>query len=330
MFFNCTSTPLVIQEYKEICDKENYCVQVYEPNSNDFSDLDEENAQEDGLNTISPHEPENEEEVLRKSLVELPGEVNMVLKESRNISPLKLSDSLPIMLDIQHIKCLEQHAYHPLMLDVQHVIDLEQYVELYDPLVLTRGEKDEDNLDLLGYVQTISAKVSNNVCPTPHPQSYSIHSCELIKPVDHLSMSPHPKMFDLAESFACTIYNLHVEIIKQIQASNEQYKFRANLHKYHDVLNVEDYFIIQIKLKWCPLKTNHKLQVSSARPFKMLQMIKSNNYIIKLQLNFDISYTFDMKDLVIYKTQQSIPNAFFETLASLSLSLAQKNILMLL
>jgi hypothetical protein len=143
-------------------------------------------------------------------------------------------------------------------------------------------------------------------------------------------MSPHLKMFDLAESFACTIYNLHVEIIKQIQASNEQYKFRANLHKYHDVLNVEDYFIIQIKLKWCPLKTNHKLQVSSARPFKMLQMIKSNNYIIKLQLNFDISYTFDMKDLVIYKTQQSIPNAFFETLASLSLSLAQKNILMLL
>jgi hypothetical protein len=62
------------------------------------------------------------------------------------------------------------------MLDVQHVIDLEQYVELYDPLVLTRGEKDEDNLDLLGYVQTISAKVSSNVCPTPHPQSYSIYS----------------------------------------------------------------------------------------------------------------------------------------------------------
>jgi len=52
-------------------------------------------------------------------------------------------------------------------------------------------------------------------------------------------------------------------------------------------------------------------------------MIESNNYIIKLPLNFDISYTFDMKDLVIYKTQQSIPNVYFETLALLSLSLAQ-------
>ncbi|KAL9407207.1 hypothetical protein Peur_004179 [Populus x canadensis] len=137
----------------------------------------------------------------------------MVLKEFCNISHLKLSDSLPIMLDIQHVKGLEQHTHHPLMLDVQHVIGLEQYVELYDPLVLTRGEKNEDNIDLL---------------------------------------------------------------------------------------------------------------VSSARPFKMLQMIESNNYIIKLPLNFDISYNFDMKDLVIYKTQKSIPNAFFETLTSLSLSLAQK------
>jgi hypothetical protein len=44
MFFNCTSTLLVIQEYKEIGDKENYCVQVYEPNLEDFSDLNEDNA----------------------------------------------------------------------------------------------------------------------------------------------------------------------------------------------------------------------------------------------------------------------------------------------
>jgi hypothetical protein len=216
------------------------------------------------------------------------------------------------------------------MLDVQHVIDLEQHVELYDPLVLTRGEKDEDNLDLLGYVQTISAKVSNNVCPTPHPHSYSIYSCELIKPVDHLSMSPHLKMFDLAESFACTIYNLHVEIIKQIQASNEQYKFRANLHKYHDVLNVEDYFIIHIRLERCPLKTNHKLQVSSARPFKMLQMIESNNYIIKLQLNFDISCTFDMRTSLYIKHNSLSPMLFLKLLPHYPYLWHKRNILMLL
>jgi len=103
--------------------------------------------------------------------------------------------------------------------------------------------------------------------------------------------------------------------------SDEQYKFRADLLKYHYALNIGDYFIIQIRPERCLLKTDHKSQVSSARPFKVLQMIKSNNNVIKLSLNFDINSTFDMKDLVIYKTQHPILDARFETLASLSLSL---------
>jgi hypothetical protein len=111
--------------------------------------------------------------------------------------------------------------------------------------------------------------------------------------------------------------------MKQIQASNEQYKFRADLLKYHDALNVGDYFMIQIRHERCLLETDHKLQVSSARPFKVLQMIKSNNYVIKLSLNFDISATFNMKDLSIYKIQP-IHDASFDTPTSPSISLAQK------
>jgi len=76
-------------------------------------------------------------------------------------------------------------------------------------------------------------------------------------------------------------------------------------------------------VSWCPLETDHKLQVSSTRPFKVLQMIKSNNYVIKLPLNFDISFTFSMKDLGIYKIQP-IPDASFDALTSLSISLTQK------
>jgi hypothetical protein len=52
-------------------------------------------------------------------------------------------------------------------------------------------------------------------------------------------------------------------------------------------------------------------------------MIKSNNYVIKLSLNFDISSTFNMKNLSIYKIQP-IPDASFDTPTSLSISLAQK------
>jgi len=72
------------------------------------------------------------------------------------------------------------------------------------------------------------------------------------------------------------------------------------------------------------LKTIYKLQVSSATPFKVLQMIKLNTYVIKLSLNFDINSTFDMKELVIYKTQELIHDTPFDIPIVLSSSLKQK------
>jgi hypothetical protein len=72
-------------------------------------------------------------------------------------------------------------------------------------------------------------------------------------------MSPHFKMSDSVKSFTCKVHNLFIKIIKYIQASNEQYKFRAGLHKYHNEHNVEDYFMIQIRPERCHLKANHKL-----------------------------------------------------------------------
>jgi len=62
----------------------------------------------------------------------------------------------------------------------------------------------------------------------------------------------------------------------------------------------------------------------SARLFKMLQINVSTIYVIKLPQNFDNNFTFDIKDLVIYKIQQSITDDLFETSPPLSLSLTQK------
>jgi predicted membrane protein len=65
---------------------------VYEPNLENFSDLDDEDVQEERPNTMSPHDLENEvkkesdmsalmiEKVLGNSSVELPIEISMVLE----------------------------------------------------------------------------------------------------------------------------------------------------------------------------------------------------------------------------------------------------------
>jgi len=87
IYLDCTSKPLVIQKYKDI-GKEEYCsIEVYEPNLEDFSDLDDEDVQEEGLNTMSPRELENDvreesdmstlmvEEVLGNSSVKSPMEI---------------------------------------------------------------------------------------------------------------------------------------------------------------------------------------------------------------------------------------------------------------
>jgi hypothetical protein len=252
---DCTSKPLVIKKYKDI-GKEEYCsVKVYEPNLEDFSDLDDEDVQEEGLNIMSPRELENDvreesdmsalvvEEVLGNSSVKSPIEISMVLEESHDVSPPKLLDSSPHMLGVEHI------------------ISLEQHVELSDPLPHARDKEDEDNPSLLDCVHTRSTHVSNNVCLIPHPRSFNVHSYKPEKPIKHLPISSHDRMSKSTESLPCGVHNLHVEIIKQIQASNEQHKFRADLLKYHDAFNVGDYFMIQIRPERCPLETDHKLQV---------------------------------------------------------------------
>jgi len=58
-----------------------------------------------------------------------------------------------------------------------------------------------------------------------------VHGYKPMKPLDLLLMSLHARVSESAESFARRIQDLHIEITKQIQASNVQYKFQADLHK---------------------------------------------------------------------------------------------------
>ena len=182
--------------------------------------------------------------------------MSVVLKEFLDIFPLKIPNSLSPMLDIQHVIYFERH------------------VELPDSLPSTRDEENEDNLNLRGCVQIISSKAWNSLCSISKSQSYSVHNYKFRKSVDLLPMFAHIKMSYPIKSFVCRVYNLRIEIIKQIQESNEQYNFQVDLHKYHDTLNVKYYFIIQIRPELYHLKTNHKFQVNNARPFKVSQMIE--------------------------------------------------------
>jgi hypothetical protein len=58
-----------------------------------------------------------------------------------------------------------------------------------------------------------------------------VHGYKSRKPLDLIPMSPHASVSMSAEAFAQHLHDLHIEINKQLEASNASYKLRADLHK---------------------------------------------------------------------------------------------------
>ena len=132
------------------------------------------------------------------------------------------------------------------------------------------------------------------------------------KPLNLLPMSIHARVSESAESFGRRIQDLHIEITKQIQESNAQYKLQVDLHRRHNEFNVGDYVMIQIRPEQFSSGTNQKLHACSARPFKVLQRVGPNAYVLDLPHDFGISSTFNIEDLVAYHKPLPIPNDPFE------------------
>jgi len=57
---------------------------------------------------------------------------------------------------------------------------------------------------------------------------------------------------------------------------------------------------------------NRKLHARSVEPFKVLQRVGSNAYVLDLPHDFGISSTFNIEDLVAYHKPLPIPNEPFE------------------
>ena len=122
------------------------------------------------------------------------------------------------------------------------------------------------------------------------------------KPLDLLPMSPHVRISKSVEAFARHIHYLHNKIHKKIQVSNSQYKIHANTHRRHAEFHVGDYVMIRIRHERFPPGTVKKLQACSAGPFKVLKRMGPNAYVIDLPHDYGISSSFNIEDLVGYKS----------------------------
>ena len=73
--------------------------------------------------------------------------------------------------------------------------------------------------------------------------------------------------------------------------------------------------MIWIRPERFPSGTVKKLQARSARPFKVLKQIGLNAYVIDLPHDYGISLSFNIEDLVAYKSPTAILDTpFYESL----------------
>ena len=66
--------------------------------------------------------------------------------------------------------------------------------------------------------------------------------------------------------------------------------------------------MVRIRPEWFPPGTVKKLHARNAGPFQILKKLNNSAYVIDLSQDFGISSTFNIEDLVDYKSPDYNPN----------------------
>ena len=156
------------------------------------------------------------------------------------------------------------------------------------------------NLDLKLSIAEFAynSSVNRTIGKSPHEIVFGYRPRQ---PIDLIPVADHYRASESALSFASHIHELHKEINNKINESNADYKLRADVKKRFKVFNVDDYVMVRIHPERFPPGTFKKLHARSAGPFKILEKLNDNAYVIDLPKDFGISSTFNVADLVMYK-----------------------------
>ena len=106
-----------------------------------------------------------------------------------------------------------------------------------------------------------------------------VHGYKPRRPIDLIPLSSHARVSKFVESYAQHIKELHKEISKKIQMSNEVYKHMTNLHKQIKEFNEWDSVMIKLRPERFPPGTMKKLHARGVGPFKIIKKVGPNAYV---------------------------------------------------
>ncbi|PRQ29559.1 putative nucleotidyltransferase, Ribonuclease H [Rosa chinensis] len=129
----------------------------------------------------------------------------------------------------------------------------------------------------------------------------AVYGHKLKAPIDLIPMTVSHRPSQSANEFASHIHELHAKINRRINRSNEQYKKAADVHRAFKEFSAGDFVMVRVRPERFSKGKAKKLQARSIGPFKVLQKVGTNAYVLELPPEMGISSTFNVEDLLPYR-----------------------------
>ena len=117
-----------------------------------------------------------------------------------------------------------------------------------------------------------------------------------------------------AKKFAKHIHDLHVEIMRKISLSSEEYKLVADVHNRSKEFSVGEYVMVRIRPERIPKTFSKKLYARAMGPYYIICILGSNVYLPDFHNDMDISHVFNVEDLLPYQDtfeHSTLPSSVF-------------------
>ncbi len=142
---------------------------------------------------------------------------------------------------------------------------------------------------------------------TQHSPFYIVYGFNPLTPMD-LSVIPlNVVMEQDGETRAQKIQALHEEVRNRIEKQNAQTAKAVNKHRKEVILQPGDFVWVHFRKERFAKHRKNKLDDRGDGPFKVLQRLNNNSYVVELPDNFGgTSATFNIKDLKLYDYHESL------------------------